>query len=323
MSVYVDREGLRQAGLRTLIQAASLLTGMAAVLAVCAWLIAGEAAVIGTAAVVAFATLIVPRLGPGTIMRLHRGAALPAWRVPDLSAVLEQVARRADLPTVPALYWLPDRAVNAFAAGTPVRSAIGLSDGAFRTLTLREMQAVLAHEVAHIAAGDTNLLRLSELMASATRFTALFGLTACLLIVLTETVAAVPVLTTMAFAAASPAVTLLQLAFARNREFAADLGAVRLTGDPVGLVSALERIDSLGRRGWPWIVGGTARVLPPALLRSHPPTRERVERLLRQVQIASLAQDLLDSTTGSSRIINHGSRGALDGRSPFGGMLHI
>lgn len=320
MGVFVNREGLRQAGFRNLIQAGLLLVGMAAVLGACAWLIAGEAGIAATGVAVTAATLVVPRLGPATVMRLHRGAELPPWRVPELAAALKEIARRAGLAATPTLYWLPDRAVNAFAAGGPARAAIGLSDGAFRTLSLREMEAVLAHEVAHIATGDTGLLRLTELIAGATRFTALFGLTAGLLLALTGSAETVPVWTTLAFAAASPAVVLLQLAFARNREFAADLGAVALTGDPFGLISALERIEALGRRGWPWIVGGAARMLPPVLLRSHPPTRERVVRLLRQVQIASPAQDLLDSPAETSRIMTDGRRATAIGRSPFGRM---
>ncbi|HYD31267.1 MAG TPA: M48 family metalloprotease, partial [Azospirillaceae bacterium] len=117
------------------------------------------------------------------------------------------------------------------------------------------------------------------------RWTALFGLVMCLALLLMAGAVEVSWWTVAVLGIASPVVAILELAFWRNREFAADLGAVRLTGDPMGLVSALERIDRLERRGWPWLLGRTSP-LPPMLLRTHPPTHERVERLLAHVRLA-------------------------------------
>ncbi len=77
--------------------------------------------------------------------------------------------------------------------------------------------------------------------------------------------------------------TLLQLALSRTREFEADLGSSLLTGDPKGLASAPAKLEqgrgSLFRR---LLMPGWGRA--PSLMQTHPPTRERIERLLSIVE---------------------------------------
>jgi heat shock protein HtpX len=81
--------------------------------------------------------------------------------------------------------------------------------------------------------------------------------------------------------AVTPAtVGLLQLALSRAREFDADLDAAKLTGDPGGLASALEKLEA-SNGGWlERLVFGRARHPDPSLLRTHPTTDQRVRRLL-------------------------------------------
>ena len=72
---------------------------------------------------------------------------------------------------------------------------------------------------------------------------------------------------------------LLQLALSRTREFDADLGAAAITGDPEGLASALSKIERYqrwwtGGLGWPGRSGSV-----DAMMRTHPATRDRIERL--------------------------------------------
>lgn len=289
MAVVLRQDGLKRAGWRNRAHAALLLGGMSAVLALCVWLVGGGSALLSAALVIAAGLVVMPALSPAMIMRLHRAVPVPARQVPELALNLADIARRAGLSAVPDLYWLPDRGINAVAVGGATRSAIGLSDGAFRSLTLREMRAVLAHEVTHIAAGDTRLLRLTGVIAQLTRWTALFGLLTCLVLLVFLGAVGVSWWTVAALGVASPLVALLELAFWRNREFAADLGGVTLTGDPMGLVAALDRIDNLERRNWPWLMGRVAPLPPPLLLRTHPPTGERVGRLLEHVRLTQPA----------------------------------
>ena len=73
--------------------------------------------------------------------------------------------------------------------------------------------------------------------------------------------------------------TLLQLALSRAREFDADLDAAGLTGDPEGLASALAKLERYQRSAWEQILFPGYRLPQPSVLRTHPPTEERVARL--------------------------------------------
>ena len=73
---------------------------------------------------------------------------------------------------------------------------------------------------------------------------------------------------------------LLQLALSRSREFDADIVAAHLTLDPQGLASALAKLERLRPRGVLDVLFPGRRAGEPAILRSHPATRERIERLL-------------------------------------------
>lgn len=73
--------------------------------------------------------------------------------------------------------------------------------------------------------------------------------------------------------------TLLQLALSRSREYDADLEAARLTGDPEALASGLEALEASGSTIWERLMVPRKRALDAALLRSHPPTKERTRRL--------------------------------------------
>jgi len=286
MTVVIDQESLRRARLRTLFHGIVLFGALIGILAGCVWLIAGDAAVLGLLAVLGAGLAAVLRLSPHLVMRFHRGVAVEPGRVLGLDRALGALAMRAGLPAVPALYWLPGGGINALAAGGRRAAAIGVSDGAFRLLSRREMTAVLAHEVAHIAAGDTRLMALGDMIARTTRDVAVFGLAACLLLLLaTADPDQVPLALVLLLALATPAAAALQMALSRNREFAADLMAVRLTGDPLGLVEALEKIERLSAGPWSWLFRRRAGGEPSRLLRTHPDSAARVARLLEQVRL--------------------------------------
>ena len=82
--------------------------------------------------------------------------------------------------------------------------------------------------------------------------------------------------------------TLLQLALSRAREYDADLEAAGLTGDPAGLAAALAKLERFQRGMWEQILMPGYRLPEPSLLRSHPPTEQRIARL-RELQAAAPA----------------------------------
>jgi heat shock protein HtpX len=74
----------------------------------------------------------------------------------------------------------------------------------------------------------------------------------------------------------------LQLSLSRTREFDADIEAAGLTGDPMGLASALRRLETYTGHFWEDLMFPVParRVPQPSLLRSHPETKVRIDRLL-------------------------------------------
>ena len=73
--------------------------------------------------------------------------------------------------------------------------------------------------------------------------------------------------------------SLLQLALSRAREYDADHSAAELSGDPEGLARALAKLERRSGAYWEEILLPGRRIPEPSLLRTHPPTAERLERL--------------------------------------------
>ena len=195
---------------------------------------------------------------------------------------MQQLAERAELPTVPQLYYIPSRALNAFSLGTRNAAAVAITDGMLRALTLRELAAVLAHEMSHIANNDLWIMKLADVISRATSFLSYFGIFLLLLNVplLMTASTTVPWLLVLMFLFAPTLMSLLQLALSRTREYDADLDAARLTNDPAALAAALAKLERYQGRFWEDIFLPGRRIPEPSLLRTHPPTEERVRRLL-------------------------------------------
>jgi heat shock protein HtpX len=77
---------------------------------------------------------------------------------------------------------------------------------------------------------------------------------------------------------------LMQLALSRTREFSADMQAIKLTGDPQGLISALSKIEYYQKNWFEQLLSPSVRVPNPSLLRTHPHTKKRIRRLQKIAQ---------------------------------------
>jgi heat shock protein HtpX len=223
-----------------------------------------------------------PRLPPSAIMALYRARHVPQDES-QLSSLVDVLAYRAELKHRPKLYVIPSMTLNAFATGTPDQSAIAVTEGLLRRLSLRETAGVLAHEMSHIRNNDLWIMGLADV---ATRFLQLLSYVALALAILNilaiftngETVSWLAILLLYLAPAIS---SLLQLGLSRTREFDADLEAAGLTGDPEGLAMALDKLETYTGRFWEDLMFPVpARRIPqPSLLRSHPPTADRITRL--------------------------------------------
>jgi heat shock protein HtpX len=260
-----------------------LLGGLGLITAVCGWLLWSWAGVLAALAGVAAIAWMAPRLPPEAIMRLYRATPIDPDHGGQVIHVVNVLSQRAGLASAPAVYVIASMTVNAFAAGTPQKAAIAVSEGLLRRLSLRELTGVLGHEISHIANHDLTVMNLADVMTRVTQvlsylalFLAIFNLPALLL-----GDSDVSLWALLLLYLAPTLGSLLQLSLNRAREFDADRGGASLTGDPAGLASALNRIERVQGTFWEdMMLPVPGRRIPvPSVLRTHPPTEERIERL--------------------------------------------
>jgi len=280
-NALLDPEALAALRLRNRLQTGLLLAGMFALAAALAHLLLGPEWAPWLAFSLFLGLLAAPRLSPAWLMRLSGATRLTPAQAPQLYALLEALAGRAQLERVPDLYLVPRGLANAFAVGRRSGAAIAVTSGLLRTLTASELAGVLAHEVAHVQHDDMRVMLLAEIVARLTASSAQLG--SLLLLINLPLVATGRVHISwggVALLMASPGLSvLLQLALARSRERQADLEAARLTGQPRALASALRKLgeieESLLERLFRHRHGPKS-----TWLRTHPDTDERVRNLL-------------------------------------------
>ncbi len=278
----MDAAALRRHKLVNWLQSLLMLGGLGGLVALAGWLLAGPEGAWLAVAMGAVLVLLSPGLSPRLVLRSYGAIPIERRQAPQLHALVEELARRAGLPRVPRLYYIPSPILNAFAVGRPGDAAIAVTDGLLRTMNLRELAGVLGHEISHIRNDDVWVMNLADTLSRVTANLAFVGQIFLFvnlpLLVLTGT--AIPWGGLLLLVAAPLVSALLQLALSRTREYDADLGAVELTGDPEGLASALAKLERQHRRWWQRVFLPGRGDPEPSLLRTHPPTQERIRRLL-------------------------------------------
>ncbi len=207
-------------------------------------------------------------------------------QAPHLYAMLDRLCDRAGMP-VPTLHIIPSPMANAFATGRdPNHAAVAVTQGIMQMLPEDELAAVIAHELTHIRNRDTLTQAVAATIAGAISYLAQAALwfggdrdrnsnpIAGLLVLLLAPIAA----------------TVIQLGISRTREFSADAGAAELTGDPMALARALQRLEAManGTRldadpafSPLLIINPSAKNWLRNLFSTHPSTDLRVEALAR------------------------------------------
>ncbi|HYI68904.1 MAG TPA: zinc metalloprotease HtpX [Skermanella sp.] len=296
-----------------------LLGGMIGLLAACGWIIAGPEGGLWALALGGVSLAFAPRMSPQMVLGLYGAVPVRPWDLPDVVRVLNELAERAGLPAPPQLYWIPSPTLNAFAMGRRGDAAIAVTDGMIRTLTLRELSGVLAHEVSHVRNGDLWLMGLADTVSRLTRMMSLFGQILLLFnlpLLLTGAVT-IPWGLILLLVLAPTIGALLQLALSRTREYDADLGGALLTGDPMALAGALRKLERNGRGLWESLLMPGRRDPNPSLLRTHPPTEERIRRL------AALSGQLDDSQFDDSQFDDSRIASPTGEQTPGSGRFRV
>lgn len=282
MAFEIENKVRAAARLRNFLHSVVLVGGIGAIMAVCAWLLFGQSGVLWAFVLIGVLLLLSPRIAPELIMRMYGARRVSPGQGAPVIRVVEELARRAELPATPQLYVIPSPVINAFATGARSDALIAVTHGMLNKLDPRELTAVLAHEMAHIRNNDLWIMNLADTMSRFTHFMSMMGgllfLFSLPLVLMGSPPISLLGLLLLYFA---PAATgLMQLGLSRAREYDADLEGAQLSGDPRGLASALHKIEAYQGGIFERIFLPGRNVPVPSVLRTHPPTEERIKRLL-------------------------------------------
>lgn len=264
-------------------------------IAISYWVIGGSTGLIIGIGLAAVTNLFSWYQSDKIALAVYRAQPVSEAQAPGLYRMVQKLSQRANIP-MPGVYIVPSQTANAFATGRdPEHAAVAVTEGILQILPEDELEGVIAHELTHIINRDTLTQAVAATIAGAISFLAQmvsyslwFGGGSR-----DDDRGGNPLGVLLTVLLAPLAATIIQLGISRTREFSADAGAGKLTGNPRALARALQRLEA------------TARQLPldanPAfeplliinpisgkflgnLFSSHPSTEDRVEQLLKLEQ---------------------------------------
>ncbi len=226
------------------------------------------------------------------VLKMYGAREVSGQESPDYYEIVRELTIHAGMP-MPKIYIIPTNAMNAFATGrNPSHAAVAVTEGMLNSLKRDELKGVLGHELSHILNRDILISTIVAtvagaimLLANMARWAAIFGgsggrdgeedrgsVFAMLFLAILAPVAAL----------------IIQMAISRSREYAADKGGALLTGNPLGLASALEKlqqasivkpINANSATAHMFIVNPLSGRSFVTLFSTHPPIEERIKRL--------------------------------------------
>ena len=232
------------------------------------------------------------------VLKMYGAQEISSNEDPELYGLVQELAARGGLP-MPKVYIIPEDTPNAFATGrNPEHAAVAVTQGIRRILNKRELAGVLGHELTHVKNRDILISSIAATLAGAISYIAqmaqwamifgggrsrsddegnggggVFGLLFMMIV-------------------APLAAMLIQMAVSRSREYMADAGGAKISGDPLALASALRKLQ-MGAQNIPLEVSPATQnatahmfIVSPLsggglvnLFSTHPAMEERIARL--------------------------------------------
>lgn len=264
-----------------------LMAALSALFLFVGFLIGGEAGMM-IALLFATATNIFAYWNSDKVLLSMYGARqVDETTAPELVHLVRQISGQAGLP-MPKVYIVQNDQPNAFATGrNPEHAAVCVTSGLLGRVNNEELAGVLAHELSHVRNRDTLTMTITATIAGAVSMLANYvfffgggrrnplGLVGLILVALVAPLAAM----------------LVQMAVSRTREFEADRMGAEISGRPLWLASALQKIDRAAAvtdnpeadanpaTAHMFIVNPLHGGGLSGLFSSHPSTAERIARL--------------------------------------------
>ena len=228
------------------------------------------------------------------VLRMYRAKVIGPDDAPELYTMVDRLRSEANLP-MPTIAIAPSEQPNAFATGRNHNHAVVcVTSGILKLISPRELEGVIAHELAHIqhrhmlvGTVAATVAGAIAMLASIARWGLIFGGGR------RSSRGGNPFVMIALMIIAPIAAMIIQMMISRYNEFQADATAARITSDPRGLASALEKIEAYAQK-IPMQVNPAAAQLaiinPLAgsagdrisrFFSTHPPTKERVAKLRR------------------------------------------
>lgn len=275
------------------LRTAILLAGMTALFMGVGFMIGGQSGMLIALALAAGMNFFAYWSSDKMVLRMYGAREVSRAEAPAFHGIVEQLADKAGLP-MPRVYIMENDQPNAFATGrNPENAAVAATTGLLRHLSHEEIAGVMAHELGHVKNRDTLTMTITATIAGAISMLANFamfagmfgggndnrnnplGIVGVLLVAILAPLAAM----------------MVQMAISRTREYAADRMGAEISGRPLWLASALEKlehgaqvIDNPAAEHNPatahlFIVNPLHGGSMDSLFSTHPSTANRVQRL--------------------------------------------
>jgi len=224
------------------------------------------------------------------VLKMYKAQEVSETAAPDLYSIVRNLALKAALP-MPRVYIIPEETANAFATGRNAEHAVvAVTEGIMRILNKEELEGVIAHELSHIKNGDMLIASIVATIAGAigmlatmAQWAAIFGGGH------SDDDDHGGIIGLIAMAIFAPlAAIIIQMAISRSREYMADASGARITKNPYGLATALEKLTKASQiipmnanpsTAHLFIVNPLTGKSLMNLFSTHPPLEERIARL--------------------------------------------
>ncbi len=225
------------------------------------------------------------------ILKMYKAREITEAEAPELYSIVRRLTQKAAMP-MPKVYIIDADQPNAFATGrNPKHAAVAVTNSIMRLLSPEELEGVIGHELTHIKHRDILVSSVAATIAGAITFLAQMAQWAFIFGGFgrgSNDEGGNPFVALIMMIVAPIAAMIVQMAISRSREYAADAGGARITGNPRYLASALRKLDTasgkIPMKATPatshlFIVNPLSGKKVAKLFSTHPPVEERIARL--------------------------------------------